>query len=218
MLRTNLKKYRKFRDETRNLLWKNPVLAEGLALPFAIAATTSLINGIVLSLAMLGAVMVPAIAYHVYGTSVSGWLKPVLYSTINIFVVLIAVLLLSGTPAIIDSLGIYLPMVALNTITMRMVSDDYNESGNPVHNAFFSWVGFSAVILVLSAIRELIGLGTLFGQPVSIGLPVLSPVAFTFSGFILVGFLAAAVRCADRAFISNMRRKDNRYLKGEMYE
>ena len=199
MNRISLKKYRKLRTDSHSIVWHNPVLAQGLALPFAIAATTSLMNGVTLSAIMLGVVMVPAGLYRAFGAKTEGWLRPVLYSTANILVVWVFMNFVAGIqPAVIDSLGIYLPMVAVNTITMRLVSDDFAGGAGFVKQAFLNWVGLAVVICIISAIREVLGAGTLWGMAVSIGIPSLSPVLYPFGGFIIVGFLAAGLKGANR--------------------
>lgn len=215
MNRISLKKYRKLRTDSRSIIWRNPVLAQGLALPFAIAASTSLMNGLALSAIMLGVILIPALLYHAFGARIEDWLRPIVYSTVNIFVVWGFMRFLAGfRPAIIDSLGIYLPMVAVNTITMRMVSDDFSEEGGAIRQAFLNWAGFAVIICLISAIREVLGTGTLLGISLNLGIPSLGPVLYPFSGFIIVGFFAAGLKGANRLVMRLLSRRGIRRAGG----
>lgn len=215
MNKANLRKYRKLRAESGHILWDNPVLAQGLALPFAIAATTSLKNGVALSAAMLGALIVPALIFRQIGSRLESWLRPVLYSGVNLIVMLVLMRLFSGWPDVIDSLGIYLPMVVANTLIMYLVSDaSGGQSGGVIVRAINLWAGYSFAVCFLSALRELLGAGTLWGVPVNLKIPSMSPLLYPFGGFILVGFVAAGLKGLDRLTLRLLSRRRAIKAKG----
>jgi electron transport complex protein RnfE len=206
-MRATLRKYRKIRTESGHILWNNPVLTQGLALPFAIAATTSLKNGVVLSAAMLGALVCSALVYRRFGARFEVWMHPILYSSVNLLVLLGFMRIISGWPAVIDSLGIYLPMVASNTLIMHMASGGLKAEGSALVQSLRIWAGFSFAVCFLSALRELLGAGTLWGIPMGVGIPSLSPMLYPFGGFILVGFVAAGLKGLDRLTLRILSRR-----------
>ena len=99
-------------------------------------------------------------------------------------------------PAIDKSLGIYLPLIVVNCIILGRA--EAFASKNPVIPSVLDGlgmgIGFTAALLVMGCIRELLGSGTIFGAPVTISFMdpiiifILAP-----GGFFVYGILVAIV-------------------------
>ena len=98
------------------------------------------------------------------------------------------------TPALYESLGIYIPLIVVNCIILGR-AEAYAMKNGPVESAFDGigmGLGFTIALTILGAIRELLGAGSVFGVKVM-------PAAFTpISIFILApgAFFVIAVLTA----------------------
>jgi Na+-transporting NADH:ubiquinone oxidoreductase subunit NqrD len=105
-------------------------------------------------------------------------------------------------PAIVDSLGIYIYLMAVNglTLTQTRALEDKAKPLPVLRKAISNVLGFSAIMFLLSLFREYWGSGTLWGVPVPA--PVQLPgVLVPFFGFILVGFLLAATNLINKKLL-----------------
>lgn len=187
--RVNRRTYKKL----KRMVYRNPVLVLGLGLPFAIVSTTSLKNGVALSIAMFLVNIPVMLAASLIGKKAPLWLRTSLY-------VLLATGLTAASryiviflfPDIMNFLGIYLWLMAVNTVTLSR-AETTGRTLTPVSalaDGFVSAAGFSVVVLILSLVRELFGNGTIWG--ISTGIPLkLGGLLLPFAGFILVGFFMA---------------------------
>jgi len=97
------------------------------------------------------------------------------------------------SPTIFDSLGIYLPLLALNTVVVaysRLISEEKSAVFNLLDGVCFS-LGFLIVAALIGGARELLGNGSLWGY--AILQRKASALALPFSGFLIAGFLAAGI-------------------------
>ena len=110
---------------------------------------------------------------------------------------------------IFDTLGIYLPLMAVNSIVVLCAAERARRE-NLLHTAVYGLstvVGFSLVACTVGALRELMLSGSIWGTPVA---TVSFPVAATvFFGFIMVAFFGAAVQAMRRVIVGINLRLDN---------
>ena len=88
--------------------------------------------------------------------------------------------------------GIFLPLLVANSLIVVKSESRFHKhnKGYMAVDVFSHTVGFFIVIVLIGLIREFFGSGTLFG--VSVNQWVVAPaLLMPFSGFILVGLLAA---------------------------
>lgn len=184
----------------RMIVLQNPVFSAGLALTPIVVGAFTLKNGVGLSIAF-AVVTIPVLLL----ASVFGMIKKrvqlpsfvffFLYVLAAAFLLVPARFLAAGvSPNLFDSLGMYFSLVALNSVWILRV-DAFEEK--KLLNAFLEGVfyalGFAAAACLVALLREVLTYGTLWGNP--LGLPVRFPaVGAAFAGFILIGFLSAALR------------------------
>ena len=197
---TNLRRHREVMALTRGVLSENPVLLCGLALPIAIMGTTSLRGGLALSLAMFCSLLPAMWVSCVFSPQIPPMARtPVCVVTAMAALQVSALFIRYISPSIFDSMGIYFPLLAVNSLMITRAMQ-YAPQVKPQYallDGAMQSLGFAVVVIPLSAFRELFGSGTLWGRAVSV--PFTSGgLLLPFFGFIVVGVLSAFFRWADR--------------------
>ena len=178
---------------TSGFLRSNAVLVSGMALPFVVVPTITLKAGVAISAAVLCSLEAAMIAASLIGERLPQWAR----IAVSVNVAMAAIFLiypLAGllSPQLYDAMGIYFCLAALNTMVL-VRTESYAVHHTWYHSALDGLRyggGFALVALVLSAVRELLGQGTLWGTQL---LPFRLPaVQMVFFGFIAVGMMAAA--------------------------
>ncbi|WP_394191461.1 electron transport complex subunit E [Pseudoalteromonas atlantica] len=147
-------------------MWKNnPALVQLLGLCPLLAVTSTITNALGLGLAT----MMVLIGSNVTISAVRNWVPkdiriPVFVMIIAAFVTIVQLLMNAYTFGLYQSLGIFIPLIVTNCAIIGRA--EAYASKNPVHLSAFDGLmmgaGFMVVLVVLGAMRELIGQGTLF--------------------------------------------------------
>ena len=155
---------------TNGLIKENPVLRLVLGTCPTLAVTTAAINGIGMGVAatvvLIGSNLVISLLRNVIPDKVR---IPAFITIIAGFVTVVQMLVKAFLPAIDAALGIYLPLIVVNCIILARA--EMFACKNPVLPSILDGlgmgIGFTAVITIMGAIREIIGAGTVFGLPVT---------------------------------------------------
>jgi electron transport complex protein RnfE len=147
-------------------LWKNnPGLVQLLGLCPLLAVTATVTNALGLGLATL----VVLVASNTCVSLVRQWVPsairiPVFVMIIASFVTCVQLMMNAYTYELYLNLGIFIPLIVTNCIIIGRA--EAFAAKNPVKEAAFDGLmmgtGFTTVLVVLGALRELIGNGTLF--------------------------------------------------------
>ena len=208
---------------THNGLWKNnPALVQLLGLCPLLAVSASVVNSLGLAAATLFVLISSNLCVSVVRNVVSDTIRlPVFVMIIAASVTAIELLMQAYTYELYQILGIFLPLITTDCIILGRA--DAFAAKNPVlpsiYDGFIMGVGFGAVLVVLGAIRELLGTGglfanmqLLFGETArhwhvvfsadypALLLAILPPGAFIVTGFLIAGknaFDNAATRRAE---------------------
>ena len=216
-----LEKLRKRKKHSRwleGIFSKNPVFVKGLALPFAIMITTNLKNAVALSI-IFACVLIPTVLLaSLTGKYLPRWLSPIFYSLFAMALVIASIPLIQPiSPEIGDSLGIYIPIIAVNAVLQMLCLRYSEENAYPVVMALVDAVTYSIglflALCLIAALREYFGSGTLWG--ISMQLPFqLSGLQIAFSGFILTAFFTALFRFIKRFLLCLTCRRLSRPAEG----
>ena len=214
-----------YRQITHNGLWKNnPALVQLLGLCPLLAVTASVVNALGLAAATLFVLVTSNLCVSLIRNVVTESIR------LPAFVLIIAAAV-TGTELLMQAyayelyqiLGIFLPLITTNCVILGRA--DAFASKNPVAPAvadgFMMGMGFGLVLVVLGAIRELLGTGAVFANMdlllgsmaadwtlivaedyTGLLLAILPPGAF-----IITGLLIAAKNVIDTR-IENMRRSE----------
>jgi electron transport complex protein RnfE len=191
-------------------LWKNnPGLVQLLGLCPLLAVTSTVVNAMGLGIATLFVL----ICSNASVSAIRHWVPkeiriPIFVLIIAAFVTCVQLLMNAFTYDLYQSLGIFLPLIVTNCAIIGRA--EAYASKNPIKQASFDGLmmglGFLAVLIVLGAIREVLGQGTLLdGANLLFGdwatslrievyqldsqflLAILPPGAFIAMGFLIAG-------------------------------
>lgn len=147
-------------------LWhNNPGLVQLLGLCPLLAVTNTTINGIGLGLATLLVLVGSSAAVSLVRHTLMPEIRiPAFVLIIATIVTVVDLGLQAGLPELSRTLGIFVPLIVTNcTILARAEAFASRQPLLPaVHDAAAQGVGFALVLIALGAMREIIGLGTLF--------------------------------------------------------
>ena len=151
-------------------LWdENPVFRQLLGLCPTLAVTGAVINGLAMGLATTFVL--------IFSSLVVSSIKKLIPSQVRIasYIVIIATFvtvadqfLAAFFPPISKSLGPYVPLIVVNCIILgrQEAYSSKNTVGRSLIDALGMSAGFFLALLILSAIREILGAGTFFGYQV----------------------------------------------------
>ena len=157
------------REFTKGIVKENPVLCLVLGTCPALAVTTAASNaigmGVAATLVLLCSNAVISLLRHIIPKTVR---IPAYITLIAAFVTVVQMLVKAFAPSIDESLGIYLPLIVVNCIILGRAEmfASKNRVLPSVLDALGMGVGFTAALLLMGMLRELLGAGTLFGVTV----------------------------------------------------
>lgn len=183
---------------SKGLVLENPIFVLALSLCPALAVTTSVINALTMGLTVAFVISMNNLIVSIVRNWVNAKVRVPIYITSIATIVTVAELLLKAfAPLLYKELGIYLSLVVVFAIILARA--EVFASKNKPFPSFMDGLGmgagFTLAMLIIGAIREVIGNGTLLGfqvlpssyQPALI--MILAPGAF-----ILIGYLVAAFK------------------------
>jgi len=188
---------------TDPLLDKNPVTVHILGICSALAVTTSVATALTLSLALMAVLAVSAGIISLIRRHIPSSIRIIVQITIIASLVIVADQLLQAFAyEMSQRLSVFVSLIATNCIVLGR-TEAFALHNRPVPSmldALGNGAGYSLVLLLVAAIRELFGAGTLLGYGVlplvadggwyqPMRLMLLAP-----SAFIILGLLVWAVR------------------------
>ena len=157
-----------YRKITLDGLWNNnPALVQVLGLCPMLAVTASVVNALGLGLATTLVLVSPNLTVSAFRKLVPETVRlPIFVMIIASFVTAVELLMQALTYELYLILGIFIPLIVTNCAIMGRA--DAFASKNPVRasvlDGLMMGVGFSAVLLLLGGMRELLGTGALFAD------------------------------------------------------
>ncbi|MCP8688021.1 electron transport complex subunit E [Marinobacterium sedimentorum] len=157
-----------YRKITLDGLWhNNPALVQLLGLCPLLAVTGSVVNaiglGVASTLVLTGSNLTVSLFRHFVPESVR---LPIFVMIIASFVTSIELLMQAFTYELYQILGIFIPLIVTNCAIMGR-ADAFackNPVGASVLDGLMMGLGFTIVLMILGAMREVLGLGTLFAD------------------------------------------------------
>jgi Na+-translocating ferredoxin:NAD+ oxidoreductase subunit E len=151
----------------KGIVRDNPVFVQVLGMCPTLAVTTSVVNGMAMGLATTFVIVFSAIiASLIRGIVPSQVRIPVYAVVIATFVTIADLILRAYFPPLSVALGPYVPLIVVNCIIMGRIEAfaTRNTPGISFIDALGMGAGFTASLIVLGAVREVLGSGTLFGR------------------------------------------------------
>ena len=181
---------------TNGLIKETPTLRLVLGTCPTLAVTTAAVNGIGMGLSATVVLICSNLAISLLRNIIPDKVRiPAFITIIAGFVSVVQMLVKAFLPAIDKALGIYLPLIVVNCIILARA--EMFASKNPplasVLDGAGMGIGFTAVLTLMGAVRELLGAGSLFSFPVTSRF--ISPMIIFLlppGGFFVFGMLVAA--------------------------
>ena len=155
-----------FRDLSLQGLWKNnPALVQLLGLCPLLAVTATFINGLGLGIATLLLLVGSNVTVSLVRNIVRNEIRiPVFVMIIASFVTIVQLLMNAYTYDLYLALGIFIPLIVTNCAIIGR-AEAFASKNAPLAAAYdgvMMGLGFTAVLVVLGGMREILGAGTLF--------------------------------------------------------
>lgn len=196
---------------SKGLVDENPIFILALSLCPALAVTTSVINGLAMGLTVLFVITANNVVVSITRKWVNDKVRvPVYITSIATIVTVVQLVLQAIAPTLYKELGVYLSLVVVFAIILARaeVFASKNKIIPSMLDGLGMGCGFTIAMLAISAIREIIGNGTIlgisvFGSGYNPALIMILPPG----AFILIGYMMGAIKIY-------MKRKEDKKLKG----
>lgn len=179
---------------TNGLLKENPLIMLMIGLCSALAITTSVANGIGMGLAMTFVIVLSEMIISMFRKLIPNDIRiPIFIIVIASFTTIVDLLMQAFLPELSESMGIFIKLIVVNCIIMGRV-ESFASKESPVKamaDALGMGLGFTWVLTVMSAIRELLGSGTVLGIPLVSEDYLIKFFANSPGGFFVFGLLIA---------------------------
>ncbi|MBE6650815.1 MAG: electron transport complex subunit E [Ruminococcaceae bacterium] len=154
---------------TDGIFDKNPILVQLLGTCATLAVTTSITNGLAMGLSTTAVLVCSNLFISLLRNFIPKEVRIASYIVvISGFVTAIELLIKAYLPEINKSLGVFIPLIVVNCIILSR-AESFASKNKPVLamlDGVAMGAGFTIALVIVSAIRELLGNGTLFGKAV----------------------------------------------------
>ncbi|MGP1526703.1 MAG: RnfABCDGE type electron transport complex subunit E [Candidatus Cryptobacteroides sp.] len=173
----------------------NPTFVLLLGMCPTLATTTSAVNGLSMGLATLFVLVLSNMAISAIAPVVPDKVHiPVYIVVIATFVTLLQFIMQAYTPAMYQTLGLFIPLIVVNCIVLGR-AEAFANKNTVVDSALDGLgvgIGFTLSLTVIGMVREILGSGSVFGWKFISGdgmlAFVMAPGAFIVLGYLMVLF------------------------------
>ena len=180
---------------TDGLVKNNPTFVLILGMCPTLATTTSAVNGLSMGLATLFVLVLSNIVISAIARFIPDKVHiPAYIVVIATFVTLVQFLMQAYTPAMYETLGLFIPLIVVNCIILGRAEAFASKNGvwDCALDGIGVGLGFTCSLTVLGAVREILGSGSIFGWNFLGGdgmlAFVMAPGAFLCLGYLMVLF------------------------------
>ena len=148
------------------LVFENPLLILMIGLCSALAVTSSVSNGIGMGLAMTFVLLFSEIIVSAFRKQIPSSVRmPIFLIIIGAFTTIVDLTMKAYLPELSKSMGVFIPLIVVNCIIMgRVEAFSYKQKVLPaIFDSLGMGLGYTWVLVGMSAIRELLGNGTFAG-------------------------------------------------------
>ena len=189
------------------IVTENPTFRLVLGMCPTLAITTSVLNGLGMGLATTFVLVCSNFFISLIRNFVPSKVRiPAYIVVIATFVTIVQLLLEAFLPSLSQSLGLFIPLIVVNCIIFAR-AESFASKNPPLASmadGLGMGLGFTISLSIISAVRELIGSGTLLGFPVlgsnypGVLLFILAPGGYITLGLVMVAFNAVMKKIDGR--------------------
>lgn len=178
------------------LVKENPTFVLLLGMCPTLGTTTSALNGMGMGAATMFVLICSNVVISLIKNIVPDKVRiPVYVVVIATFVTIVDLCMNAYVPALYESLGLFIPLIVVNCIVLGR-AESFAAKNNPLASMMDGagiGLGFTLALVVLGAVRELLGSGKIFSFtifPDSYGMLIfiLAPGAFIALGYLMALF------------------------------
>ena len=180
---------------TKGLVKENPTFVLILGMCPTLATTTSAMNGMGMGLATLFVLVLSNMAISATAPYIPDKVRiPAYIVIIAAFVTILQFIMQAYTPAMYETLGLFIPLIVVNCIVLGRAEAFANKNSvvDSARDGLGIGLGFTLSLTVLGLVREILGSGSAFGYKFISGdgilVFVLAPGAFLALGYLIVIF------------------------------
>ncbi len=180
---------------TKGIIIENPVLRLMLGCCATLAVTTAASNAIGMGAATTFVLVCSNAVISLLRNVIPNKVRiPAFITVIAGFVTVVQMFIKAFSPALDTALGVFLPLIVVNCIILGRAEmfASKNKILPSIIDGLGMGVGFTAAMLCMGVIRELLGAGTVFGLPILSGF--MEPIIIFLlppGGFFVFGMLIA---------------------------
>ena len=193
-----MKKYGKI--FMNGIIDENPTFRMVLGMCPTLAITTAASNGIGMGLAVTFVLIFSNLVISLLRKAIPDQIRiPAFIVVIATFVTIVQLIIKAFLPALDASLGVFIPLIVVNCIVLGRAEAfaSKNSVAASAVDGICQGIGYTVVLLILSAFRELFGAGTLLGVQImpSSYVPA-GMLTLPVGGFLCLGTLIAIMQWA----------------------
>ncbi len=197
-----------FKELTKGLMKENPIFVQFLGMCATLAVSTSVINGIGMGLSTTAVLIASNIIISLLRNFIPNKIRIAAYIIVIAGCVTAVEMALNAfAPSISKSLGIFIPLIVVNCIILGRAEAFASKNGviKSALDGIGMGLGFTLALVILGAIREILGNGTFLGmqlfgegfQPATI--LILPPGAFIVLGIVLAVINIVSTKKQERS-------------------
>jgi len=187
---------------TKGFIKENPILVLLLGMCPTLAVSSSAINGLGMGLAATAVLVGSNAVIAAIKNLIPDMVRiPAFIVVIASFVTIVDLSMQAYTPALSESLGVFIPLIVVNCIILARAEAFASKNGvlGSLLDGIGMGFGFTIALTVLGGLREIIGNGTIFGialfgeNPTTVLMFIMPPGAFIALG-LLIAFVNKFVK------------------------
>jgi electron transport complex protein RnfE len=178
------------------ILKNNPTFVLVLGMCPTLGTTTSAMNGLGMGAATMAVLIMSNLVISLIKNLIPDKVRiPAFIVVIASFVTIIQMLMQAYLPSLYASLGVFIPLIVVNCIILGRAEAFASKNGalDSILDGVGIGLGFTIALTLIGAVREILGIGAIFGYSFGISdyMPlvfVLAPGAFFVLGYMMVLF------------------------------
>ncbi len=182
----------------KKMIQENPVFVLLLGMCPTLGTSTSVVNGLGMGLSATLVLICSNFFISILRKFIPDKIRIASYIVIIAgFVTAVEMVLKAYLPEISESLGVFIPLIVVNCIILARAESfaSKNTPGKSAVDGLCMGLGFTVALVILSAIRELLGNGTLAGVSVlGANYPKAIMMILPPGGFIVLGIVLGVIQ------------------------
>lgn len=177
------------------IISENPTFVQVLGMCPTLAVTTSLANGIGMGLSVTFVLTLSNILVSLLRKIIPQKIRIAAYVVvIATFVTIVDLVLKAYIPSLSNSLGLFIPLIVVNCIILARAEAFASKNGvvKSAVDGIGMGLGFTIALSLISAVREILGNGTILGMSLGISSPAIIMILPP-GGFLTLGILLGLI-------------------------